>query len=118
MNGRFKVFYDDDYVFDSNIESLDKIKGFGVLAIVQERANPNPRPQFLSGYDFYYLNTDEELRPSFRPIDISGIMDRLLHHKPVEYLLQGRMVSTEKYEEILTKAQSDSFYLELFGKAQ
>src|SRR4051812_10736622 len=91
----FKVYYDDGQIYDGRTTHIDDLPKFGVLLILQER--PNGKPQLVHGNDFFYLNTIEENKPTWRVIDWSGILDRLLNRLPVDYLLHGRMTSHERF---------------------
>jgi len=111
---KFKIYYDDGSIYSSENTHIDDLPRFGVIIILQERKNPDRKPQIVHGNDFFYLNTIEECISHWRAIDWSGILDRLLNRLPVEYLLQGRMVSSDRFTNTITLAQSDSIYTDFF----
>lgn len=99
---RWRIYYDDGGTFDSGQGSPSDAPPFGVVAIVQPE--PTIRRVIATGFDWYYWVDAEQ---QWWGGDLSGVLDRMLHRKPVEHLLMGRSIDHKSYQEIMRRADED-----------
>lgn len=102
MSLRWRIYYDDGTTFDSSMGESAKAPSFGVICIVQ----PSDRTgrSILERWDWYYWHVEWQ---EWSGADIHGLLDQLLHNRPIHAVKLGRMLSTPKYEEVMRAARSD-----------
>lgn len=98
----WRIYYDDGGTFSSADGTPACAPPFGVVAIVQPE--PTVKRVIASGFDWYYYVDSEQ---QWWGGDLAGVLDRMLHRKPVEYLLMGRSVDHATYHEIMRRADED-----------
>lgn len=98
----WRIFYDNDTCFDSTQGKPVDAPAFGIICIVQ-RSKTVGRT-IMHGWDWYYHVPEEH---AWWGSDTFGLFDRLLHRLPTEAVLQGRMVSRERFAEIMGWADKD-----------
>ncbi len=96
----FIIFYDDGSEIAANASTLDKVKPFGVVCIVQERADGNNHMLFEK--DYYSFNGEHWI-----VLDLVGVIDHLVH-KPesIKKFIVGRTIDNQAFYNIIAKAKS------------
>ena len=95
----FIVFYDDGSQLVGNALSLDQIKPYGVICIVQERADG--RNHILSQKDFYAFTGNHWI-----VLDAFGLADHVIHKlKGLQKVIAGRTVDNQTYYDIMERAK-------------
>lgn len=98
----WRIYYDNGTTFDSTDGSPKDAPSFGVICIVQP--NEYTGRTVVSGYDWYYLNTEID---EWWQSDIHGLLDNLLHNFPITAVKQGRNAPDKTFKGILEKAILD-----------
>jgi len=104
---QWRIYYGDGSTYSSNDGSPQSASPYDVQAIVQpdkEAGCANVGRLCLRLHDWYYYRTDEEL---WYGGDLVGILDLLLGREPIIALCQGRMMPTNRFNEIVKIAMSD-----------
>lgn len=96
----FIIFYDDGSEIAANASTLEKVKPFGVVCIVQERADGHN--QILYGKDYYSFSGEHWI-----VLDMMGVIDHLVH-KPesIKKFIVGRTVDNQTFYNIYDKAKT------------
>lgn len=93
----WRILYDDG---TEVVDNLDEVKPFGVICIVQEKADG--RNHILSQKDYYAFNGQQWV-----VLDMMGVVDHLVH-KPenIKKFVVGRTIDNISFWKIMDKAQS------------
>ena len=99
---QWEVYYDDGTTITSETGLPVEVRPFGVVCIAQR--NPEKARSLMHGWDWYYWHEEDK---QWWGCDLHGLIDRLLHRLPVSALLQGRTVTNEAYNAIMTRADRE-----------
>lgn len=100
----WRLYYGDGSVFDDSCGRPEDAPAFDVQVIRQSPVSYS-RKEVVFG-EWYYWDGNE-----WRASDIFGVIDLLLHRKPVMALCQGRwMAKKTEWNEILEKARNDGYF--------
>lgn len=94
----WRIYYDSGEVFSSTDGEPEDAPSFGVIAIV------NIGKHIQNRYDWYYWQAEEN---QWWGSDIHGLLDQLLHNKPIKAIKQGRNTEDTLYAEIISRATKD-----------
>lgn len=95
MNRRFKIFYDD------GTTAIDTTQKHGVICVVQEDAEVGRA--IIDSFDWYYRKDG-----IWFGADTHGVLDQMVHFsEAIDAILQGRMVSRDTYQQIISNALAD-----------
>ena len=98
----WRIYYDDGSVFDSSNGEPEDAPSFGVLCIVFPD-NDHGR-LVMQGWDWLYYH---EVEGNWWGADIHGLLDGLLHNKPIRAVKQGRNAPALVWREVLNRATND-----------
>lgn len=92
----WRILYDDG---TEVVDNLDEVKSFGVICIVQEKADG--RNHILSQKDYYLFNGQQWV-----VLDMMGVVDHLVH-KPetIKKFVVGRTIDNISFWKIMDKAK-------------
>lgn len=94
----FKIYYDNDCVFAGDDPTAVQERR-GVIAVAQEDTQVGR--EVLHYCDWYYFK-----QCRWYGADIHGLFDQLLtYFNEIECVLQGRMMDSEEYEQIIIQAR-------------
>lgn len=93
---RFQIYYDDE----TSVNLLGDVRPFGVACIVQKESGQQRK--IIHGHDYYFWDGYR-----WMGCKVDGIIDRLLHRLPTDWLIMGRMIPDGKFQEIMAKAHKD-----------
>ena len=96
----WRIFYSDRTVFDSSMGEPEDAPPHGIIAVVQ--ADRDCGRFVLNGWDWYYFDGTE-----WWGADLLGLLDRLMHNLPTRGVKQGRMASTDVWQEMMDRAVTD-----------
>jgi hypothetical protein len=99
---KWRIYYDDGSAFDSSMGEPEDAPSFGILCIVFPDRDVGR--MVMQGWDWYYYHGEEE---TWWGADIHGLLDNLLHNKPVRAVKQGRNTTSRNYHETLDRAVND-----------
>lgn len=91
---RWKVYYSDGTVYDSEESGVPKARD--VQVIIQD--HPSVGKELVTGADYYIRRDDGR----WLPVDLFGLWDWLLD---TGLVLFGRMVTSEEYRDVFSRAK-------------
>lgn len=99
---KWRIYYDNGYMFDNEMGEPEDAPGYGVVCIVQP--DETVGRLIMHRWNFYYwVPSDAQWWGS----DIYGVLDRLCHRLEIKSICQGRTVSNVRYKNILMLADND-----------
>ena len=101
---KWRVYYEDGSIWDYT-QGLNGMPAFGVICILQKgRSRPDRDPRYHIVYGCtYYMRSENEWLHARE----NDVVDYLIHDKPIEKLLVGRMTSKLKFNDIYGEAKND-----------
>jgi hypothetical protein len=95
---QFRIYYDNGLTHDDDIETAPS---FGVLVILQRRASDGR--WFISSNAPYYAWCGKEWLHFYE----NDMVDYLVHNKPIQKLIVGRMVDKGEFQKAYEQAKAD-----------
>ena len=93
----FKIYYEDSEF----VGYASEAPSYGVLLVLQKRSSDGR--WFITSNAPYYMYDGNEWLPAYD----NDLVDHLVHNKPIEKLIVGRIVNKGLFTEIYEKAKDD-----------
>lgn len=99
----WKVYYGDGLTFSSNNGEPSQAPPYNVMAVVQ--LDKRTGISVYNQWDWYFYSTGIN---KWFGADLFGVMDQIMHNcEKIKGVIQGRVTTSEKFQEILNKARND-----------
>lgn len=102
MKKDWKIYYEDGSTFDNTQGLPEDAPSFGVLCVVFP--DEEVGRMVMHGWDWFYYHKEDQ---NWWGADIHGLLDCLLHNKPMKAVKQGRNTNADNYKKILNFAIDD-----------
>ena len=109
----WRIYYEDGTTFTNLDGGPEDAPAFGMLMVVQH--DDDVGRLVMHAWDWFYWRADHQ---QWWGADIYGLLDQLLHNKPISALKQGRNTHTATYKAILQKAIEDPDFMPKSGNIQ
>lgn len=98
----WRIYYEDGSTFTNLDGAPEDAPAFGMLMVVQ--TDPDVGRMIMHAWDWFFWREDDQ---QWWGADIYGLLDQMLHNKPLKALKQGRNTQTSNYQAILQRAIDD-----------